>query len=107
MRLATEVRGGADRILRVDPNHAGAQNALGMLNFEILQLNRIKRNIARLLAPSAVRDTRWEDAHNHLRRAVALDPDNILYLKDYGRALLWHGDTLEARAYLQRATGLR
>jgi tetratricopeptide (TPR) repeat protein len=106
LRLVREVRSTADSVLRVDPNHAGAHNILGMYHFEILKLSAVKRNIARILAPSALRNVHWQDASGHLRRAVALDPFNILYLKDYGRALLWHGDTLEAQAHLRRATVL-
>lgn len=106
IRLAGEVRSTADSILRVDPNHAGAHNILGMYYFEILHLNPVKRSIARILAPSVVRNIHWQDAAGHLRRAVALDPYNILYLKDYGRALLWHGDTLAAQTHLRRATAL-
>lgn len=106
LRLAKEIRSAADSILRADPNHAGAHNVLGMFYFEILHLNPVKRAIARILAPSAVRNIRWRDTANHLRRAVALDPENVLYLKDYGRALLWHGDTLTARTHLRRAVAL-
>jgi tetratricopeptide (TPR) repeat protein len=101
--LAREVRAPAEEILAGHPNHAGAHNVLGMFYFEILSLNRAKRAIARVLAPGTLRGVRWEEAHNHLRRAVALEPFNVLYLKDYGRALLWHGDLAEAGIYLERA----
>jgi tetratricopeptide (TPR) repeat protein len=106
LRLARAVRRAADRVLRADPDHAGAHNVLGMFYFEILDLSGLERGIARLLAPSVVGRVRWRDAANHLRRAVALDPYNVLYLKDYGRALLWHGDVEEARIHLERALDL-
>jgi tetratricopeptide (TPR) repeat protein len=101
--LAKEVRHTAEEILARDPTHAGAHNVLGMFFFEVLTLNRAKRAVAGLLAPGTLRGVRWEEADYHLRRAVALDPFNTLYLKDYGKALLWHGDLEEARTYLQRA----
>lgn len=101
--LAKEVRGAAEEILRAHPDHAGAHNVLGMFFFEVLNLNGAEMAIARLLAPGTLRGVRWEEANNHLRRAVALEPFNVLYLKDYGRALLWHGEKAEARRYLERA----
>jgi len=106
IRLAKEVRTTADSILRVDPNHAGAHNVLGMFHFELLRLNPVKRSIARILAPSTLQNVRWQDATDHLRRAVALEPTNVLYLRDYGEALLWHGDTLMAQTHLRRAIAL-
>lgn len=103
LSLAREVRASADSILRMNPDHAGAQNVLGMYYFEILHLNSVKRALARVLAPSAFQGIQWSDALAHLRRAVALEPFNVLFLKDYGRALLGHGDTLNARIHLERA----
>ncbi len=101
--LAKEVRSTAEEILGRDPTHAGAHNVLGMFFFEVLTLNKAERAIAGLLAPGTLRGVRWEEADYHLRRAVALDPFNTLYLKDFGKALVWHGDVEEARMYLERA----
>ncbi len=106
LRLARLVRYLADQALRRDPDHAGARNAMGMFHYRVLSLNPAARAIARVLAPSALRRIRWTDAAAHLRRAVALEPDNVLYRVDYGRALLWHGDTLQAREELERALSL-
>lgn len=106
VELAREVRKLAEGILRDDPDHAGAHNALGRFHFEILRLNGFERFVAGLLAGDAVRAVSWDEAERHLERAVALDPGSILYRRDLGEALLWHGDRERARRVLEAALRL-
>lgn len=78
----------AHAILEADPDHAGAHNMLGKLNYEIMSLSGIKRLIARtFMGNEALDDTSWEDAEHHLRRATELSPDDILFHFDYGQLL--------------------
>lgn len=89
--LATEIEREARAILALDSLHAGAHNALGRLNLEVMILPRWKRTAGRLVLGGALQGTSWELAERHLLRAVQLEPANALYLRDLG-ALHYHRD---------------
>ncbi|HUP52780.1 MAG TPA: hypothetical protein VM198_09910, partial [Longimicrobiales bacterium] len=66
--LAQRVYDGAHTILALDPDHGGAHNLLGKLNYEIMSLSRVERFIGRVLVrKQALRDSSWESAELHLR----------------------------------------
>lgn len=84
--LAEIVYDDAHRILAADSLHGGAHNMLGKLNYEIMTLSRIKRLIARtFMGNPALDDTSWENAEYHLRRAVELWPNFVLFHFDLGQ----------------------
>ncbi len=84
--LAQIVYDDAHAILDADPSHGGAHNMLGKLNYEIMSLSRIERFIARtFMGNDALDDTSWENAERHLRRAVELWPDFVLFHFDLGQ----------------------
>ena len=89
-RLGDEVWRLAHRVLALDPDHSGARNVLGKLQYEVMTLSRVERFLARRLlgANEALRSSSWEGAESELRRAVALAPDAVIYRYDLARALL-------------------
>ena len=103
LELAGEVRRTAERLLEMNPDHAGAHNVLGMFHFEVLRKSRVERMLGGLLAPSTLRGVTWEEASMHLSRAAALDSQSVLYHRDYAEALLWRGDKPAARRVLDEA----
>lgn len=104
--LGAQVNEEARELLRLDPDHAGAHNALGRLGLEVLTLARWKRVAARLFVGGALTGFRWEETERHLRRAVELEPGSILYARDLGALLVWRGRATEASEVLRRALEL-
>jgi tetratricopeptide (TPR) repeat protein len=106
-RLGTEVYRSAHRILEMDSLYAGAHHSLGVLNYEVQKLTRFERLIAtRILGNRAFRLTSWEDAERYLKRAVALEPDFLLYHLDLGKMYLERKQMTSARQAFQRVLEL-
>ena len=105
--LGGEVFDLAHQILQLDSLHAGAHHALGVLNYEVRKLPRVKRFFARhFLGADVMGLTSWEDAERYLTRAVELTPDFILFHFDLG-ILYQHRDRdEEARVHFERAREL-
>ena len=81
----------------------GAHNLLGRVNYEIMDLPRIARFVARrLVGNEALRESSWEDAEHHLRLAAELWPDNVLFQLDLGDLYERRGRDDEAREVFRR-----
>lgn len=79
-RLAKATNAEALRALAIDSTHAGAHAVLGKLNSEVRNLSAFVRFVAgRLLGVSIARETSWEAAEMHLKRAIQMDSTSILY----------------------------
>jgi tetratricopeptide (TPR) repeat protein len=97
-RLVQRVYDDAHAILALDPQHGGAHNLLGRVNYEIMDLPRVARFFARrLVGNQALHDSSWEDAEYHLARAAELWPDNVLFQLDLGELYQRRGREEEAR----------
>jgi tetratricopeptide (TPR) repeat protein len=107
-RLGNEVWRLAHKILAMDPNHAGAHNVLGTLQYEVMTLSRFERFLARtfLGESEALRRSSWEGAEEEHRAAVALDPDAILYRYQLARTLARRDRPDEAVAELRTVLAL-
>lgn len=107
-RLVQRVFDDAHAILAVDSLHAGAHNLLGRVNYEIMDLSRVERFIARMLVSNqAIRESSWDSAALHLRRAAELEPDNVLYWLDLGQLYMRRGRDEDATTVLHRVTEMR
>ena len=94
----------AKRILAVDSLHAGAHHLLGMLNFEVMRLSRLERMIARLfLGNEAIEQASWEGAEVHLRKAVEVSPELVVYRYDLAQLYERRGRDEEAVVALEGA----
>ncbi|MEM7415035.1 MAG: hypothetical protein AAF389_06015 [Gemmatimonadota bacterium] len=79
-QLAQVVYDDAHAILATDPDHGGAHNMLGKLNYEVMALSRVKRLAARtFMGNDALRDMSWENAEHHLSLAAEAWPDYVLF----------------------------
>jgi tetratricopeptide (TPR) repeat protein len=106
-RLVQRVYDDAHAILALDPQHGGAYNLLGRVNYEIMDLPRIARFLARrLVGNPALHDSSWEDAEKYLTRAAELWPDNVLFQLDVGDLYQRRGRDDEARAQLGRVVAM-
>ena len=104
-RLVQRVYDDAHAILAVDSLHGGAHNLLGMVNYEIMDLPRVARFLARrLVGNPALQESSWDAAELHLRRAVELWPENVLFQLDLGELYQRRGRAEEARAAYTRVT---
>ena len=87
--LAKATHAEALRALAIDSLHAGAHDVLGKLHSEVRNLSAFVRFVAgRLLGMSIARETSWETAEFHLKRAMALDPTSVLYRSDLAQLYL-------------------
>ena len=84
-RMVQRVWDLATQLLAVDPEHPGAHNILGKLNQEVMSLSAFERVIGRLLFRiDPLREATWQRALDHHHRAVAADPDVVLFRMDLG-----------------------
>ena len=103
--LAQRVYDDAHAILALDPEHGGAHNLLGKLNYEIMSLSAIERFIGRhLVRKPALRDSSWESAELHLRTAAEAWPDYVLFQFDLAQLYRKRDRDDEARDALRRVT---
>jgi tetratricopeptide (TPR) repeat protein len=104
-RLVQRVYDDAHAIMAVDSLHGGAHNLLGRVNYEVMDLPRVARFLARrLVGNRALHDSSWDAAELHLRRAVELWPENVLFQLDLGELYLRRGRDDEARSAFRRVT---
>jgi tetratricopeptide (TPR) repeat protein len=102
VELAQMVYDDAHAILAIDPQHAGAHNMLGKLNYEVMSMSRVKRLVARtFMDRPSLDDTSWEQAEYHLARAAELAPELVLFQFDVAQLYRKRGRREEAiGAYL-------
>jgi Flp pilus assembly protein TadD len=107
-RLASAVMESATRALAIDSMSAGAHDIIGKLHSEVCKLPYLVRFIAgQLLGVSVIRQTSWELAEQHLRRAVALDSTAILYRVDLAQIYLRTHRRAMAEPLLREALAMR
>jgi hypothetical protein len=75
--------------LALDPLHPGAHHILGRLHAGSLRLSRLNRLIARGLGLGQILSSAsWESAEEHLRLAIAGDPDPWIYPLELAKLLI-------------------
>ena len=105
--LARGTNDAAHRALAIDSLHAGAHDVLGKLNSEVRNLSAVVRFIAgRMLGVSIARETSWEAAELHLKRAIQLDSMVILYRADLAQLYLRTGRRREAEEQVSRLVAM-
>ena len=75
VRKAVQLGDQLERVLRLDPDHAGALHILGRLNAAVMRLGSLKRFLAtKLLGGAALSSASWDEARRLLEAAVEKDP---------------------------------
>ena len=107
-QLAQEVSVLAQRVLALEPGHAGAHNILGKVNFEVMTLGRVERFIARLLVGdnAALDSASWEEAERHQLASVTGAPFMILFRYELARTYLCRERRTEAELQLRELLAL-
>jgi len=97
----------AERVLKIDSLHAGAHHVLGRVNYEVMDLSRVARWVARnFMGNPALEDSSWEKARSYLERAVELDGDVVVHRLDLARLYARRGEDELARGQIVALLGL-
>ncbi|MDW8437054.1 MAG: tetratricopeptide repeat protein [Chloroherpetonaceae bacterium] len=105
VKLGLEIKGYADKALALDSKNAMAHAVLGIWHYELAGLGFIERTFAKLLFGD-VPEGSYEQAAEHLAKAVAESPNVIFYRNAYAKALLKLGRIEEAKRHLEIALKL-
>ena len=105
--MAEAVRAQAELVLAMDSTYAAAHHVLGVWHAEVKRLNGFSKFVAqRIMGGSDFGDASWELAEEHMRRAVALEPQVVMHRVELGRILLETDRPDEARDELTTALDL-
>jgi hypothetical protein len=101
MSGASRVRGQAQRVLALDPTHAGASYMLGRLHASVLRMSGLKRFLAKsLFGGGALEGASWEQAQALLEVAVREDPCVPDHHFELARVYAHQGDAAAAEREL-------
>jgi predicted Zn-dependent protease len=107
LRKAEELHRQVERVLSLDPDHAGALYIQGRLNAAVMRLSRIRRFLAtRLFGGAVLASASWEKAQRLLEAAVREDPCVPDHHLELARVYAETGDPARARAELDLFFGL-
>ena len=88
-RLAGQAHDEALRVLAIDSLFAAAHGLLGKIHSDVQDLPRFSRFFASgVLGSSLVRSASWEAAERELTRAIALDPEAVIFRFDLAQLYL-------------------
>jgi hypothetical protein len=91
---ASEVHEQAQRVLALDPEHAGANYMVGKIHASIRRLSGLKRFMAKtLFGGTLLDDASWEEAESRLTTAVRGDPCVPEHHFELARVYEHKGDT--------------
>jgi tetratricopeptide (TPR) repeat protein len=102
-----EIRRQALAALRFDPDHAGAHHIMGRWHFKIANLNFAERLAADYLFGGIPGKASNQKAIEYLRKAVQLDPRNVMYRYDLANVLVEEDQIGEAKEQLQNALDIQ
>ena len=106
-RLVASVRDEALRILAIDSLNAGGHGLLGKLNSDVCVINPVIRVLAAAVTGMSIsRTTACATAERELTRAVALDPNVIVYRADLTELYVRTHRLAEAQQTLNSLTPL-
>jgi tetratricopeptide (TPR) repeat protein len=106
VEASNKIKAHAEHALREDSSHAGAHHLLGRWHLEITNLNVAERAAANWLFGGLPEGGSLSKAVHHLKRAVALDRDLLLYWYDLGRAYHRQNKRDQALHALQKAIAI-
>jgi len=105
LRYARNIKAHAEKALKLSPSNPIANHILGRWHYEVVTMNPAVKFTAKALFGS-LPDASLNKAVTLLGKAAKREPDNVLFVAEYGRALAEAGKETEARKQLQRAIQL-
>jgi tetratricopeptide (TPR) repeat protein len=101
VRFAKVIFDEATRAIALNPNHDGAHHVLGAWHAEVKRLSGIQRFFAKALFGGGFMSVaNWNDAVQHLQRAVALNPPHIYHRLELAEVYEDLGQYTKAREQL-------
>ena len=106
IELAEQVLACSQKILAVDPSHAGGLHLYGQLNAAGMRLNAVVRFVAqRVLGGDVLDDASWAEAESAFRAAIRAEPENPAHRLELAYVLRETGRVAAAREQLSRILG--
>lgn len=101
VRYAKLIFDEATRAVEINPNHDNAHHVLGVWNAEVKRLSGFQRFFAKaLFGGGFMSKANWDDAVDHLERAVAIHPDHIYHRLELAEVYADIGQNSKAREQL-------
>jgi len=101
VRYAKIIYDEAMRAVELNPNHDNAHHVLGAWNAEVKRLSGIQRFFAKTLYGGGfMGKANWDDAVQHLKRAVSIDPQHVYHRLELAEVYVDLGRYSEAREQL-------
>jgi len=101
--LLRELKHNLDFVLHNDPFHAGAWHLLGRWHFRAANYNLSEILMTSMMMRGVAKEASNEAAIAAVRKAIELDPQNIVYYHDLARILLENKQSEESQAILKKA----
>lgn len=98
--LGKEVKGDADRALKLDPMSALAHAVLGVWHFELSELGSLERFFGKIIYGS-IPEGDLTEARKHLDKAIELEPKTVFFRLALGKILNKQGNKKEAEKQLK------
>lgn len=107
VRYAKLIYDQATRAVEINPNHDNAHHVLGAWNAEVKRLSGFQRFFAKaLFGGGFMSKANWDDAVDHLERAVAIHPDYIYHRLELAEVYTDIGQYSKAREQLEAIANL-
>ena len=107
VRYAKRIYDEATRAVEINPNHDNAHHVLGAWNAEVKRLSGVQRFFAKALFGGGFMDkANWNDAVQHLHRAVEIAPQHIYHRLELAEVYTDLGQYSKAREQLQAIPAL-
>jgi len=101
VRYAKIIYDEAMRAVELNPNHDNAHHVLGAWNAEVKRLSGIQRFFAKTLYGGGfMGKANWDDAVQHLERAVSIDPQHVYHRLELAEVYVDLGRYSKAREQL-------
>jgi tetratricopeptide (TPR) repeat protein len=104
--LLREMKQYLDLALEKNPGYAGAWHLLGRWHFRAANYNLSEMLVTSVMMRGVAKEASNEAAIMAMRKAIELDPDNILYYHDLGRILAENKQPEACQTVLQQALSL-
>ncbi len=102
IQLIWDIRKHANRAAELDPNYAPTWHLLGIWNSKLANTSRAERLGARMIYGRLPDDASHAKAEEYLKRAIRLDPNEILFHVDLAQHYMASGQHTKAKPILER-----